>query len=507
MSLSDVVSAAAAVFRRRPSDLLPFYLLGAAIPAIVRIVPFFAGALVYAYLAATGRLETALAELDGLEQPMPDPQDAEALEAWLSDLWPVLDAVLTPTTILLVLLTILLVVLGFLVLAALVSAGQLAACYGRLRDDRGLVTGIAGLRRHWLRFLGLFLLEVVCWIGAVLVVAIPTVLVALLASALEPLLGVLVGLLGALLAVVAVLAVRAVFAFAPVAVVVDDVSVVDSLSNAIRFVRRRPVEAGFYYVVSVGSLLAVSAVSGLLLFVDVVMAASLLTTLVLLPALDLLKTALYGRHRGLPRPPGPPERSVRSQLRAGLGRGWRAVTAFVRDTPGIHAFVVVVGVASFVGGWLLVGPYADVLPQASIETRLEGLVPPAAALEFFGNNWLVAITTAFAGLAFVVPALFAVVFNGVAIGVTARLEAEPLELLAFVLPHGVLEIPAILVSGALGVWLGVVGWRAVRGRADRNAVADALERAFWVVVGVGLLLAVAGLIEGFVSPYYWRPFI
>ena len=507
MSLSEAVGAVVAVLRRRPGDLLPFYLLGAAVPAIVRVVPFLAAAVGYVYLETTGRLEAALAELERVEAPSPDVQDVDALEAWLGELWPAFDPLVTPTTMLLLAATILLTIVGFGVLTALVSAGQLAACHGRLRNDRGLVTGIAGARGYWLRFLGLYLLELLLWIVAVVAVGVPAALVAGAVAFIQPVLAVLVGLLGALLVVVAVLAVRVLFAFAPVAVVVDDAGVFGSLSNTAGFVRRRPVDAGFYYAISVGVLLAVSTVSGLLLFLEVAMIVSLVTALVLWPALDLLKTSLYGRYRRALRPPTVPERSVRTQFRAGIRRGWRELAAFVRETPGTHALVIVLGVGSFVGGWLVVDPYTDVLPAASSEARREGHIPPAAALEFFGNNWLVAITTAFSGLALVVPALFSIVFNGLVIGMTAGLEAEPIELLAFVVPHGVFEIPAIFVATALGVWLGIVGWRAFRGRIDRQGFADALERAFWVVVGIGLLLAIAGFVEGFVSPYYWRPFL
>jgi Integral membrane protein DUF95. len=53
----------------------------------------------------------------------------------------------------------------------------------------------------------------------------------------------------------------------------------------------------------------------------------------------------------------------------------------------------------------------------------------------------------------------------------------------------------------------VVAWRAFRGRLSRTGFADAIENAFWVLVGIGVLIAVAALIEGFVSPYYWRPFL
>ncbi|MFC6771347.1 stage II sporulation protein M, partial [Halorubrum pallidum] len=100
-----------------------------------------------------------------------------------------------------------------------------------------------------------------------------------------------------------------------------------------------------------------------------------------------------------------------------------------------------------------------------------------------------------------------IAFNGFALGATAALESNPVALVAFVLPHGIFEIPALFVSGALGIRLGVVSWRTFRGRLSREAFANALENAFWVLVGLGILLAVAGFIEGFISPYYWRPFV
>jgi len=64
-----------------------------------------------------------------------------------------------------------------------------------------------------------------------------------------------------------------------------------------------------------------------------------------------------------------------------------------------------------------------------------------------------------------------------------------------------------LISGALGIRLGIVSWRTFRGRRPLDAFVDALETAFWVLVGVGVLIAVAAFIEGFVSPYYWKPFL
>ncbi|ELY82400.1 stage II sporulation protein M [Natrinema gari] len=505
MALSDFVAAVVAVFRRRPSDLLPMYVLGIAITGIVRVVPFAAIAIAILYLATTGRLDTvrtAVADLD------PPPTDPEAFDAWASGLEPLFDQILTPPLLALAAMTVVVSIVLFALLSAAVAAGQLAACYGRLRSDRGLVAGFAGARRYWLRFLGLFVLEAVCWVVVLVAVGIGAALLAgavLLATGSEvgP---ALVALFAGLVAIVLLVAVRALFAFAPVAIVVDDAGVFDAVRHAGGFVRARPVAAIFYYVVAFLAVVGLATIAGLLSLVDIVALESLLSVLLLFPALDLLKTAVYGDYRERLRPPEPPARSLRSQLRAGLRRGWAELTTFVRTTPGTHALVVALGVLGFWIGWATAGSVAGGF-ETSIAARLEGWLPPAMAIELFGNNWLVALTTAYAGIALAVPAIVSVLFNGVALGFTARLEVAPLELAAFVVPHGVIEIPAILIASALGVSVGVTAWRTWRGHVGIPALADALERAFWVLVGVAVLLAIAAVIEGFVSPYYYRLFL
>ncbi|WP_137289081.1 stage II sporulation protein M [Natronorubrum halophilum] len=509
MSLSDSVTATVAVLRRRPADILPWYLLGAAIPAIVRVVPFLAIVVGFIYLEVTGRLAVIRDELAGMDTEPPDPNASpEAFDEWVSGFEPVFDQVFTLGMSALIVVTLIVTVLVSVFLASTVAAGQLTACASRLRNDRGLTAGIAGARRYWLRFLGLYVLEFLLWMAALLTIGIGTALVAGIAVMVtgSPLLAAGFAVVAALIAVVVLAAVRALFAFAPVAVVVDDATVFGSLSNAVGFIRSRPVGAGFYYVIAVGTMIAISVISGALVLVNVMAFPSLVTALLVFPALDLLKTALYTEHRNRLTPPVMPERSLRNQFTTGARRGWSEMTSFVRATLGTHAIVVALALASFWVGWAVAGPFAGPL-ETSISARLEGHIPPAAALEFFGNNWMVAITTALSGVVLVLPAVASLLFNGVFMGVFARTEVEPLELLAFVLPHGVFEIPAILIATALGIQLGLAGWRTYQGRATRADLADALERAFWVLIGIGILLAVAGFIEGFVSPYYFRLFL
>ena len=502
MDLSSAVTAAVSTLRRRPADLIPLYLLGTAIPVIARIGLFTALAGVYLHFELTGRLATAREALAGLDLTPPDTQDPEALQAWSESLAPALEPLASPTAVaLLAAGTVATVAIAVLTYAA-VSAGQLSAVAARLRSDRGLTAGVAGVRERWLTFLGIYVAEFLCWLGVLLLGGLAVGA----AFVVNPFLGAAAALVASLVGLVALLLVRAVFAFAPPAVVIDDAGAVGAVEGAGGFVRSNPADAAAYLVVAIGVLVGISSAASALAFLGGGAVVALVSAVVAAPALDLLKTALYGDHRGAVDPLDPPEASLRAQLSGGVRRGWREMTAFVRRTPGLHAVVVLVGVGFGALGWFAVDPFVGAV-TTSIEARLTGHLPPVAALNFFGNNWSVAIGTSLAGVALVVPALSSVAFNGLAIGVTAALEENLVALAAFVFPHGVLEIPALFVSGALGIRLGTVSWRTLRGRRSRAAFADALEGAFWVLIGVGLLIAAAAFIEGFVSPYYWRPFL
>ena len=502
MDLSNAVSATVSTLRRRPGDLLPFYFLGTAVPVIARLGLLASLAGVYLHYELSGRLDVVRDTLADVDLTPPDTEDPAAIEQWAEGLLPAFEPLLTPTAAaLLVAGVVVTVVLAALTYAA-VSAGQMSAVIARLRSDRGLTAGIAGVRDRWLTFLGLYLAEILLWIGVILLASVAVTVTFVI----NPFLGAVVALGVFLLGAVLLLAIRIVFAFAPAAIVVDDVGVFGSLDGAGGFIRSNPADAAAYLVVAVGVTVAIASAASGLAFLGGGAVVALVSAVVAAPALDLLKTVLYGDYRGTVSPVDPPAASVRTQFTGGVRRGWREMVAFVVRTPGIHLFVAALGVGSGAVGWILAEPFVGAVPT-SIEARLENHIAPVAAVEFFGNNWAVAISTALGGVALVIPALSAIVFNGVVLGGTAALEVNPEALLAFVIPHGVFEIPAIFIAGALGAQLGIVSWRAFRGRVSRAELADTFETAFWVLIGVGILLAIAAVIEGFVSPYYWRPFL
>jgi uncharacterized membrane protein SpoIIM required for sporulation len=69
----------------------------------------------------------------------------------------------------------------------------------------------------------------------------------------------------------------------------------------------------------------------------------------------------------------------------------------------------------------------------------------------------------------------------------------------FVLPHGVIELTAIAIAGGAGLLMG--SGLLLPGRSTRRAAFAARAReAVSLIAGVILLLLIAGLIEGFISP-------
>lgn len=503
MELAQAIRVVFDVARRRPAQLLPFYLMALAVPSIVRVFTFVGLFVLVGYLVGAGRVAAFQEELARIDTDPPDPEtDPVAFFEWVEGLEPLVETIATPTAGIILLSTILVTIIAIFLLTAAVSAGQIGTCFGLLQRENGIVRGIGGIKRHWLSFVGIYLLELILWAIVTLILG-GLILGSLLVSLT---LGLFVGIFAGFLWLGLVIAIRAIFVFAPVSIVVDRTGVFGSLRGSAGFIRQEFGNAVVYYVIAIGVLLAWGGVSSTAATLGAPSIAAFGSILLVTPFLDLLKTVLFGEYREVIDPPAAPSASLLTQTKRGIRRGLEEMAAFVRATPGFHVVAIAVILGGFGMGWVAIEPFTQYL-EASIRARTARIIPPSAALDFFGNNWTVAMTLAYSGLAFAIPAIVGLWFNGFVLGIYAHLEAEPLVLLAFVIPHGIFEIPAILISGALGLFLGVTVWRGLRGTVDREEIADSLERAVWILVGIGVLLAIAGFIEGFISPFYFRPFL
>ncbi len=127
---------------------------------------------------------------------------------------------------------------------------------------------------------------------------------------------------------------------------------------------------------------------------------------------------------------------------------------------------------------------------------------PTVASEIITNNIRVAAIAFAGGITAGLLTAWIILTNGLMVGVLGALYAKAgfgADFWATIAPHGVIELTAIQISGGAGLLLAAGYLRPGRVRRG-DALVAAARRAATLVIGVALLLCVAGTIEGFISP-------
>jgi len=158
---------------------------------------------------------------------------------------------------------------------------------------------------------------------------------------------------------------------------------------------------------------------------------------------------------------------------------------------------------------LMVSPAERVAKEESATIdRLQGAKATFSA-ELMSNNIRVTMLAMAAGITWGVGTLIVLFSNGVSLGAVAAdyiAGGQATFLAAWLLPHGSIEIPAILLGGQAGFILAgaLIGWGSQRTRAERFRMVGG--DLFAIVAGAATLLVWAGIVEAFVSQYH-RPVI
>lgn len=210
-------------------------------------------------------------------------------------------------------------------------------------------------------------------------------------------------------------------------------------------------------------------------------------------------------------------------------KGWPSVkNFFTKEFPQsfrrnllfiLTAFLVTLIASLFAFGVVISDPgKADVVlgPQAS--TSIESIAQrhtghknwmpeeerPVMSSFIMINNIRVAglaFATGILGGIFTLAIMF---YNGLMLGVVGAVVSQhgasvALGFWSFVAPHGVIELTAIFIAGGAGLML---GWALLNpGNYTRGtALKLAGREAFKLILGVAVMLVIAGLIEGFFSP-------
>jgi len=129
-------------------------------------------------------------------------------------------------------------------------------------------------------------------------------------------------------------------------------------------------------------------------------------------------------------------------------------------------------------------------------------VAPQAASGIMTNNLSVSFSAFAGGLLFGGGAVYIMFFNGIMLGAVAvacQQAGMAIPLWSFVVPHGSLELPAIVIAGGAGLRLGY-GMLFPGIYLWKDSVAKAGVEATQLVCGVIPMLIIAGCLEGFFSP-------
>jgi uncharacterized membrane protein SpoIIM required for sporulation len=125
--------------------------------------------------------------------------------------------------------------------------------------------------------------------------------------------------------------------------------------------------------------------------------------------------------------------------------------------------------------------------------------------ELMTHNTQVALTTLALGMTFGFGTIVLLFYNGVilgAVGFDYIHAGQTVFLMGWLLPHGVIEIPAILVGGQAGLVIAyaLIGWGSRVSRAERLRAVS--RDVVTLAGGAALMLVWAGIVESFLSQYH-----
>ena len=139
-----------------------------------------------------------------------------------------------------------------------------------------------------------------------------------------------------------------------------------------------------------------------------------------------------------------------------------------------------------------------------LEDRLSGRKTSFSAF-LMTHNTRVSILTLALGMTWGAGTVLMLFYNGIMLGGVAvdYIRAGKTKfLLGWLMPHGVVEIPAILIAGQAGLLLALalIGWG--RRTPLRTRLREVTPDVVTLIFGVGLLLVWAGFVEAFLSQYH-----
>jgi len=180
---------------------------------------------------------------------------------------------------------------------------------------------------------------------------------------------------------------------------------------------------------------------------------------------------------------------------------------FVRLRPFAVASVLLFCAAAVAGGLAIVyfpqlaAQLQELLKQFAQMFR--GLPKLQLAIAIFFNNSLKTLLVILLGPLFGIAPVIFLVINGAILGAVMPMAAAASGLwrsIMTIVPHGILELPAIFLGTSIGLKLGMHPWLRLAGKADTTLMSELRHglRFYFTIILPLLLLAAA--IEVYVTP-------
>jgi stage II sporulation protein M len=181
--------------------------------------------------------------------------------------------------------------------------------------------------------------------------------------------------------------------------------------------------------------------------------------------------------------------------------------AFLTDLKPYIVVSTIVFTLSIAVGYIAYGIYPEYAMQSvsgleELVQMLEGLSPLEIMLLIFINNTIAMFISVLSGIALGIVPLLVLVLNGFIIGTIVHLllvdNGLPF-IIAGLIPHGIIEIPLLLLSASIGMRIGHEVLRALAGKPSdiKNVFINGMKFFFYWMIP---MVFVAALIETFITP-------
>lgn len=189
--------------------------------------------------------------------------------------------------------------------------------------------------------------------------------------------------------------------------------------------------------------------------------------------------------------------------REALADAWEEHRRYVGFAAGLFTVGVVIGVVLLLAGYNLLEIVEDLLGEPLFPEEIGEFGGFELARFLLVNNTRAFLLSILGAVTFGLLTGWAMLSNGIIVGNVGAAVAGTAGLgyiLVGLLPHGVFELPALFIAAGVGFRLTYRFGQRIRGTRDAVFTKPYLYRTAILVIAAWLLLAIAAVVEAFVTP-------